>query len=173
MVDVNFWGVVHGCRAFLPVLRTRPIAHIVNLASEAALAGMPWQSAYCASKFAVRGLSDALRAELASEGIWVTCVLPGATATDILASAPSTDPATTDRLSQLLQAHAMSPHRLAHRVVRGVRRNRAEVLAGLDSRLLAWGVRATPALVRGFMRLAAREAIRREGSPAGDVPRAG
>jgi short-subunit dehydrogenase len=162
VIDINLWGVVYGCRAFVPVLRSRPAAHIVNVASEAGLAGMPWQSVYCASKFAVRGFSDALRAELAASDIGVTCVLPGATATNILASASSTEPATSDRLSQLLQSHAMSPERLARKIVRGVRRNRAEVIAGIDGWLLHWGTRATPGLVRGLMRLVAREANRRE-----------
>lgn len=162
VIDINLWGVLCGCRIFLPALRTRPAAHIVNLASEAGLAGMPWQSMYCASKFAVRGFSEALRAELAASGIGVTCVLPGAAATDILASAPSTDPATTDRLSRLLQSRAMSPRRVARKIVRGVRRNRAEVIAGIDGWLLHWGTRAVPGLVRQLMRVIARQAARRE-----------
>jgi short-subunit dehydrogenase len=128
---------------------------------------------YCASKFAVRGFSGALRAELAAGGIGVTCVLPGATATNILATATSTDPAMTDRLSQLLQSHAMSPQRLADKVVRGVRRNRAEVFAGTDSWLLHWGARATPGLVRWSMRLIARKAARRECGSTHGGPRAG
>ena len=173
VIDINLWGVVYGCRAFVPALRTRPAAHVVNVASEAGLVGMPWQSMYCASKFAVRGFSGALCAELAAADIGVTCVLPGATATNILASATSTDPAMTDRLSQLLQSHAMSPQRLAGKVLRGVRRNRAEVFAGTDSWLLDWGARATPGLVRWSMRLVARAAARRECSSTHGGPRAG
>ena len=158
VVDINLWGVLHGCRAFLPALREAPRAHVVNVASEAGLQGMPWQSIYCATKFAVRGFSASLRAELALEGIGVTCVLPGATATSILSSAGSTEPQTSKRLAQLLEKHAPSPDRVARAVVKGVRRNRAEVFTGPDSRALNWGVRFAPGILRWAMVQTARRA---------------
>ena len=70
--DINLWGVVDGCRVFLPTLRQEDEAHIVNIASMAAMTGMPFQSAYCASKSAVRGFSESLRAELAPSPVGVT-----------------------------------------------------------------------------------------------------
>jgi NAD(P)-dependent dehydrogenase (short-subunit alcohol dehydrogenase family) len=67
-LDVNLWGVIHGCRAFLPLLRQQREGHIVNTASIAALAGHPMLGAYTASKFAVAGLSESLHHELAAAG---------------------------------------------------------------------------------------------------------
>ena len=64
LMNINFWGVVHGTRAFLPQLSSRPAAHIVNISSIFGIIAPPGQTAYCASKFAVRGFSEALRHEL-------------------------------------------------------------------------------------------------------------
>jgi short-subunit dehydrogenase len=161
IVAVNFWGVMHGCELFLPALRSAGGGHIVNVSSMAGFAGMPFQSSYCASKFAVRGLTQALRAELAILGIGVTCVMPGVTRSQILASAASRDPAVSGTLSELLQRHGGSPDKLAHRIVRGVRRNSAEVRGQFDSVLLDLTSRWFPWLVRWFMAKLVREASRR------------
>ncbi len=169
VIAINFRGVVYGCRCFAADLRARPEAHIVNLSSEAGLAGMPWQSIYCATKFAVRGFSSSLRAELAGVGIGVTCVLPGATATPILASAPSTMPATSQKLGEMLSKHAKSPDKVARAIVRAVRRNKAELFTGADSWGLDWGVRFAPGLVRFAMRRVAAEAWRRH-AREGEAP---
>ena len=83
IVGVNFWGVVHGCKFFLPHLRRAREAHIVNLSSMFGLIGLPTQSSYCATKFAVRGFSEALWAELRGSGIGVTTVHPGGVRTNI------------------------------------------------------------------------------------------
>jgi short-subunit dehydrogenase len=161
IVAVNFWGVMHGCELFLPALRGAGGGHIVNVASMAGFAGMPFQSSYCASKFAVRGLSQALRAELAIIGIGVTCVMPGVTRSQILASATSRDPAVSRTLSELLQRHGGSPDKLARRIIRGVRRDSAEVRGQFDSVLIDLLSRWCPWLVRWFMARLVREASRR------------
>jgi short-subunit dehydrogenase len=161
IVAVNFWGVAHGCELFLPALRSAGGGHIVNVSSMAGFAGMPFQSSYCASKFAVRGLTQALRAELAILGIGVTGVMPGVTRSQILASAASRDPAVSRTLSELLQRHGGSPDKLARRIVRGVRRNSAEVRGQFDSVLLDLLSRWCPWLVRWFMAKLVREASRR------------
>jgi short-subunit dehydrogenase len=161
IVAVNFWGVMHGCELFLPALRSAGGGHIVNVSSMAGFAGMPFQSSYCASKFAVRGLTQALRAELAILGIGVTCVMPGVTRSQILASAASRDPAVSGTLSELLQRHGGSPDNLARRIVRGVRRNSAEVRGQFDSVMLDLLSRWCPWLVRWFMGKLVREASRR------------
>lgn len=168
--DINLHGVVNGCRVFLPRLQTRPSAHLVNVASEAGLAGMPCQSIYCATKFAVRGLTAALRAELASQGVGVTCVLPGATRTNILGAAPSTDPATVAQLHGLLSQRAPQPAGVARKIVRAVRRNKAELFVGVDSWALDWGVRFAPGLVRWSMLRAARMAETRAARAGGQAP---
>ena len=87
IVGINFWGVVHGCKVFLPYLRLEDEGHIVNVSSMLGFLGVPGSSSYCATKFAVRGLSEALWAELSDTKIGVTSVHPGAIATNIIASA--------------------------------------------------------------------------------------
>ncbi len=160
IVAVNFLAVVNGCQVFLPELRKSGQAHIVNVASMAGFAGMPFQTLYCATKFAVRGFSEALRSELDSLGIGVTCVMPGTTRSNILASASSRDPALTAALSKLLVRHGGSPDKLARRIVRGVRWNRAEVRGQFDSVALDLAKRGCPWLVAWFMRMIVRVASR-------------
>jgi len=161
VLDVNLRGVIYGCRIFLPDLRARPQAHIVNIASMAAFAGLPRQSIYCATKYAVRGLTASLRVELAGKGVGVTCVLPGATRTNIVGAAASRNVALRDELSAKLLTYGYPPDILARKVVRAVRRNRAELCVGPDSWALAAAVRSSPMLVRGSMRALAWFAGRR------------
>jgi short-subunit dehydrogenase len=167
VLDVNVRGVIHGCKIFLPDLRARPGAHIVNVSSMAALAGMPWQTIYCASKYAVRGFTAALRAELSTTHIGVTCVLPGATRSNIVGAAATRNPELRAKLSGLLLAHGYPPDRLARKVVRAIRRNRAELCVGPDGWMLAAAVRLCPILVRGTMRALVWYATRRGLTNAG------
>ena len=93
LMGVNFWGVVHGCRVFLPLLERAPRSHLVNISSIFGIIGVPTQSAYNASKFAVRGYSEALRQELILAGspVEVCCVHPGGIDTNIARRARSSD----------------------------------------------------------------------------------
>ena len=86
MVGINYWGVVYGCHHFLPLLRRQDEGHIVNLSSLFGLLGLPHQSGYCATKAAVRALSESLYAELRRERIGVTTVHPGCIDTSIVRS---------------------------------------------------------------------------------------
>jgi short-subunit dehydrogenase len=91
LMNINFWGVVHGTRAFLPHLALRPEAHIVNLSSIFGIIAPPGQAAYCAAKFAVRGFSESLRHELQMAGspVKLSVVHPGGVATNIARSSRS------------------------------------------------------------------------------------
>src|SRR3954453_16508279 len=86
LMNINFWGVVHGSRAFLPQLSSRPAAHIVNISSIFGIIAPPGQTAYCAAKFAVRGFSEALRHELVlnKSSVKLTVVHPGGIKTNIV-----------------------------------------------------------------------------------------
>jgi len=136
IVDVNVKGVLYGCRVFLPQLRRRNEAHIVNVSSLAGRVAFPYQTTYCATKYAVRGLGAALRMEVAGDGVGVTTVMPGAVATELLARATSYDDEASGVLSGLMLKHGVSPTRVAARVLRAIRRNEAEVLIGWDARML-------------------------------------
>ena len=144
LMGVNFWGVVHGTQAFMPHLRASGDGHVVNISSLFGLLAMPTQSAYNASKFAVRGYTEALRMELELEGapVSATCVHPGGVATNI-AKAQRVDPAVArasgldeqalrERADQLIQV--TSPASAARQIIAGVQRHARRVLVGPDAR---------------------------------------
>ncbi len=84
LMGINFWGVVYGCKVFLPLMLDQDEAHIVNISSVFGLIAPEEQSAYCASKFAVRGFTESLRHELAETNVSVMCVHPGGVKTNIV-----------------------------------------------------------------------------------------
>jgi len=92
LMETNFWGPVHGCRAFLPELRKRPGSCIVNVLSVFGLFGMPTKSAYCSAKFALRGFSECLRAELRGSGVGVIEAYPPTVDTRIIGAGRAWDP---------------------------------------------------------------------------------
>lgn len=144
LVDINLWGVVNGCRAFLPHLEASGEGHIVNLSSVFGLLSIPSQSAYNIAKFGVRGFSDALRMELeiSKSCVSVTTVHPGGVKTNIARSArqdPSTSTPTRkgqdigeafDRIARTTADSA------AAQILAGVERNRRRVVVGADGKAL-------------------------------------
>jgi short-subunit dehydrogenase len=156
LMGINFWGVVYGTRAFLPHLRSRSQAHIVNISSIFGIIAPAGQSAYSASKFAVRGFSEALRHELAMNGspVRLSVVHPGGIATNIARNAVSAAEV-GDRFAKLART---SPAAAAQRIIRGIERNEPRILIGADARLLDLIQRFRPAtywaaLARTFNRL--------------------
>ena len=140
IVGINFWGVVHGTKEFLPHLIASGDGHVVNLSSLFGLLSMPGQSAYNATKFAVRGLTEALREEMLVAGhpVGVTSVHPGGIKTDIVrnsrVSAKEDKQATAEFFDKRLAT--MTAERAAEIIVRGILRNQARVLVGLDAHVL-------------------------------------
>ena len=140
VVDINFWGVVRGTHAFLPHLIASGDGHVVTLSSLFGLVSVPGQSIYNATKYAVRGFSEALREEmlLAGHPVGVTVVHPGGIKTAIVRSGRSSagaDHAATARLFDERLAR-MSPERAAEIILRGVLRGKPRVLVGIDAHLL-------------------------------------
>jgi NADP-dependent 3-hydroxy acid dehydrogenase YdfG len=137
--DINFRGVVNGVRAFLPILAGQDAGAIVNTSSVFGLVGMPYQSAYCASKFAVRGFTDALRQELRGTGVRATAVHPGGVDTNIVRNArfrsdPSGAGRSQEQLAQQFAAMTMTtPARAAEIIHKGVDRGKARILVGPDA----------------------------------------
>lgn len=145
LMGINFWGVVHGTQAFLPHLRKSGEGHVVNVSSCFGLVGVPGQSAYNASKFAVRGFTESLRQELeiARDPIGATCVHPGGIRTNILKAARID--ASLTRLGVLdpegergsfEQMFRTSAEEAAQAILAGVRRNERRILIGTDARAL-------------------------------------
>ncbi|GHH84722.1 short-chain dehydrogenase [Streptomyces sulfonofaciens] len=147
---INFGGVVNGTRAFLPILVAQDEGVVVNTSSVFGLLGMPYQSAYCASKFAVRGFTDALRQELRGSGVRAVTVHPGGVATGIARNGRMhTDPQgrgrTKEQLAAEFEAAAMtSPDRAAEIILHGVERGKARILVGPDAYLFDLLARLAP-----------------------------
>ena len=152
---VNFWGVLHGCRAFLPHLRAAAArgdaAAVCTVLSDFALCSLPTKAAYAASKHAARALTDALAAELHGTGISVTAVYPGATATGLVARGRAVDAIKRDREASFL-AGGLPPDVVARRIVSAIERRRARVLIGRDARAIDVATRLSPALFQAVVR---------------------
>jgi short-subunit dehydrogenase len=144
IVGINFWGVVHGCKFFLPHLRRAGDAHIVNVSSMFGLIGLPTQSSYCATKFAVRGFSEALWAELRDARIGVTVVHPGGVRTDIVRASRSADPELKERMAERFERMAMPPDEVARRILRAVERNDLRVVICREAVAADWAKRLLP-----------------------------
>jgi NAD(P)-dependent dehydrogenase (short-subunit alcohol dehydrogenase family) len=132
IIDVNLRGVIHGCHFFLPHLAKVDRAHIVNISSLLGIVAVPGQTAYCTTKFAVRGLTESLREELRATSIGVTLVHPGAVATDIMRRARGDDPELMERLSRWYERNAVPPERVGAQIIRAIRRGTPRLLTGVD-----------------------------------------
>lgn len=143
LININFWGVVHGTRAFLPHLSGRPAAHIVNLSSIFGIIAPPGQTAYCAAKFAVRGFSESLRHELsmANSSVKLSVVHPGGVSTNIARNS-RTGAGVTDnarRAQSIDRFDAMAkttPAAAALRIIGGIEKNQPRILIGNDARFM-------------------------------------
>jgi NAD(P)-dependent dehydrogenase (short-subunit alcohol dehydrogenase family) len=144
LMNINFWGVVYGTKAFLPHLKRSGEGHIVNLSSVFGLISVPSQSAYNAAKFAVRGFTDTLRMELEIEGanVSVTTIHPGGIKTNIVRHAridASVRDAAGDPEKAALdieRAFITSPEKAAEQILTAVRRDRRRALIGPDAKAI-------------------------------------
>ncbi|MEZ5238987.1 MAG: SDR family NAD(P)-dependent oxidoreductase [Microthrixaceae bacterium] len=146
IVDINLWGVVHGCKYFLPQLESKDEAHIVNLSSMVGLLGLPRNASYALTKGAVRSFTESLRGELRGSRIGVTSVHPGAIRTAITESARGSDAERIIRMGRMPAADTLMrpPAVVARRIVSAIDRDRARVVVGPDARLLDLASRLAP-----------------------------
>lgn len=148
LFDINFWGVVRTTKAFLPLLRRERHAHIVNVSSVFGVIAPAGQAPYCASKFAVRGFTDALRHELAGSHIGVSVVHPGGIRTRIAHNsrrAACFDEAHAQQLADKFFNDVMtSPEAAACRIANGIEQRAPRILIGPDARAIDWLARLMP-----------------------------
>lgn len=166
VIDVNMWGVIHGTRAFLPILLEQNSGAIVNVSSVFGLIGFPTQSAYCASKFAVRGYTESLRAELRETGVTAIAVHPGGVNTNIVEHARFHVDDRGNRDHDVLKRDfrrvaRTSPERAAEIIHTGVERGKQRILVGPDAGFLSVLTRIAP--VRYFEVLERLEPFMRRG----------
>lgn len=139
IMDIDFWGVAHGTRAFLPHLIASGKGHVVNISSVFGLIGVPKQSAYNAAKFAVRGFTEALRQEmkLEEQPVAVSCVHPGGIRTNIANAARMGVSEKADALRAGFDKLAITtPEKAAKTIIKGILKDESRILVGPD----AWGI---------------------------------
>ncbi len=148
LFEINFWGVVRMTRAFLPLLKRSDDARVVNISSAYGLIAPPEQAAYAASKFAVRGFSEALRHELEGSNIGVTVVHPGGVNTSISERARVPSGMTEEEIEQRRRKYRkllrMPPEVAAETIVRGIEGREPRVLVGSDAKLISLITRLFP-----------------------------
>lgn len=154
VMDVDFWGVVNGTKAFLPHLIASGNGHVVNVSSVFGLFSVPGQAAYNSAKFVVRGFTEALRQEmiLAAHPVKVTTVHPGGIKTNIVRNMSAVEGFDKDEMVQTFDKRLAntSPQKAARIILDGVRKNKARVLVGPDAKVLDIIVRLTGS---GYQRL--------------------
>ncbi|MEU1963038.1 SDR family NAD(P)-dependent oxidoreductase [Nocardia sp. NPDC019304] len=156
VMDVDFWGVVNGTKAFLPMVIESGDGHIVNVSSLFGLIAIPGQSAYNAAKFAVRGFTESLRQEMlvARHPVKVTCVHPGGIKTAVARNATYAEgidaKSAASMFDRKLAIH--TPEMAAQTIIEGVRKGQGRVLIGWEAKLLDLFVRVTAS---GYQRIAA------------------
>lgn len=148
MMAINFWGTIYGTKIFLPILQKEKLGHIVNLSSVFGMIGAPGQTAYCASKFAVRGFTECLRHELDGTNVLISTVQPGGIKTNIVSNARKGKSATSkdieiaeDMLDKLAKT---TPEKAADVIIKGIRAKNPRILIGSDARQISLVQRLFP-----------------------------
>lgn len=141
VMSVNFMGMVYGSKEFLPVLKSRPNAFIANISSVFGLFPMKHQSAYCASKFAIRGFTEVLAQELKHTNITVSSIHPGHVGTDILENArkqgnvvsTTLTPEEQEQYAAAFKARGLSPSRAAQVILDDLEKGKNKIVVGRDA----------------------------------------
>ncbi len=163
LMNINFWGVVYGTKAFLPMLRAQDDGVIVNLSSIFGIITVPTQGAYHAAKFAVRGFTETLRQELEGSGVFAVCVHPGGIRTNIVRNSRHyiSNDGVTDQALMIKRFEKMartSPEQAAQVIIDGIERRKPKVLIGADAKLMdriqRWMPVRYPQALRTLLRLA-------------------
>ena len=156
IIDVDFWGVVNGTKAFLPHLITSGDGHVVNISSLFGLIAVPGQSAYNAAKFAVRGFTEALRQEMliAKHPVKVTCVHPGGIKTAVGRNATVVDSEDQQTFAEFFDKRLAihTPEMAAETIVSGVAKGHARVVVGWEAKAIDVLARITAS---GYQRIIA------------------
>jgi short-subunit dehydrogenase len=159
LMGINFWGVVYGCKVFLPELKKQDAAHIVNISSVFGLIAPPEQTAYCASKFAVRGFTESLRHELEDTNVRVSSVHPGGIKTDIARNSRVGKDTPEGYKAQGVEffdkVAVTSPEQAAETILQGIKTENPRILIGKDAHAINYVSRLFPKkYLRVFEKLA-------------------
>ena len=160
LMGINFWGVVYGTQAFLPLLRRAEQAHLVNLSSVFGLIAVPTQAAYNAAKFAVRGYTEALRQEMDGTSVHVCCVHPGGIKTNIARAARGGDPAVSaeQRGSEFERVAGTTAEAAARKILGAIEQRKPRLLIGRDAAVISLIARLFPVRYSRLLRVLAGSA---------------
>ncbi len=154
LMGINFWGVVYGCKVFLPVLKAQDSAHIVNISSVFGLIAPPEQTAYCASKFAVRGFTESLRHELEDTFVRVSTVHPGGIKTNIVRNSrigeKTPEEYKTQGVKLFDQVVQTSANQAAETIISGIKSENPRILIGKDAYAMNYVSRLFP---KGYLKI--------------------
>jgi NAD(P)-dependent dehydrogenase (short-subunit alcohol dehydrogenase family) len=164
VMNVNFWGVVYGTKAFLPLLRKRAAGHVVNISSINGMVPFANQSPYNSSKYAVLGFSETLMQELRGQPIRVTCVHPGGIRTNIVRNGRGLNEGDAVRFDKIAKTSAEDA---AEQILRGVEKDRERVYVGVDAKVMAASKRLAPGLTVGLFGKFTTELAKKAVRPAG------
>jgi NADP-dependent 3-hydroxy acid dehydrogenase YdfG len=141
LMDINFWGVVHGTKAVLPKMLERGTGHIINISSIFGHVGIPGQSAYCAAKHAVKGFNESIHYDLKDTGVQIHSVHPGGVDTGIVRNGRQlhnkngvVDPA--DMQKRFEEMAITTPKQAAKIILSGVRASKYRILVGRDAKFM-------------------------------------
>jgi len=159
LMGINLWGVVYGCKEFLPYLKQQSQAHIVNMSSVNGIFTDPNNGAYCTSKFAVRGFTETLCQELSFTSVRVSCVHPGGVKTDIARHARfykvSDGSLCKEEAARLFDLLARTPaDEAAKSIIDGIKKDHPRIMVGTDAYVLDWLKRLFPV---GFQKFVGRK----------------
>lgn len=144
LVGINFWGVVYGCKFFIPALRKEEEAHIINISSLAGLTGVPSLGVYSATKAAVRSWTESLSAELRGTGVSVSSIHPGGIATSIVANARLDGTMDKQNMMDEFSRRAVGPDHVANKIVSVLRSGRLRGLVCRETHVIAFLLRLMP-----------------------------
>ena len=156
VMDIDFWGVVHGTQAFLPPMIKRGSGHIANVSSIFGLIGVPTQAAYNAAKFGVLGFSEALRHEMHGTDVNVSTIHPGGINTNIVRHArfqqgPDMESEREEAIQRFQQLPRTQPEGAANTIMKGIKRKKGRILIGGDAYFVDWVRRLFPTHYLKFM----------------------
>jgi NAD(P)-dependent dehydrogenase (short-subunit alcohol dehydrogenase family) len=148
LMSINFWGVVYGCKVFLPILKQQDTAHIINISSVFGMIAPPEQTAYCASKFAVRGFTESLKHELFDTNIKVSSVHPGGIRTNIARNSRIGEKTPVEYKQQGIEffdeVAKTTPETAADVIVKGIKKENVRILIGKDAHAISYIHRLFP-----------------------------
>lgn len=154
VMNIDFWGMVYGTKAFLPQLQAKGGGHILNVSSIFGMISVPTQAAYNSAKFAIRGFTEALRLELKDTDISVSSIHPGGIKTNIVRNARFLQSTSVGEREEAVSGFdklaRTTPEKAAQTIVKGIKKNKPRILIGFDARLVDWTQRLLPTRY-GFM----------------------